>query len=427
MLLRLAPPESLKGESRSTRKASRTHDDRHANQWDRTRASSTASRHPIGDKPKLNHLHHLLTIILLAFAIPAAGCRKQTSSGLPPSNIKTDEDILFFPTYGRYDDEAGVWRFDVHGKVFEPEESSTKRAASTALLRASADVSVDTEDSVFLDARIKPFLVDNERGKSVTIKVAGEQFKAGTSEANGHFSSSLVLNADGLEVTENEIQILETQAVLGVGDSRAFAGRIHLIPSHGVSVISDIDDTIKHSQVTDRSELLQNTFLREFRAVEGMPELYKGLADFNVAFHYVSGSPWQLYQPIDAFMAVTGFPNGTFHLKQFRLTDSSAFDLLSSQQETKLAAITPLLDGFPQRVFILIGDSGEQDPEIYGRIARERSNQIVGVFIRNVTNEKSSDERFANAFENVTRDRWALFDDVSQVAQQINSLAKTKQ
>ncbi len=67
-------------------------------------------------------------------------------------------------------------------------------------------------------------------------------------------------------------------------------------------------------------------------------------------------------------MTDTGFPNGTFHLKQFRLTDSSALDLLSSQQETKFAAIKPLLDAFPQRVFILIGDSGEQDPEIYGRI-----------------------------------------------------------
>ena len=156
-----------------------------------------------------------------------------------------------------------------------------------------------------------------------------------------------------------------------------------------------------------------------------MPELYHELADSDVAFHYVSGSPWQLYQAIDAFMSDTGFPHGTFHLKQFRLTDSSALDLLSSQKETKFAAITPLLDAFPQRAFILIGDSGEQDPEIYGQIARQRANQIAGIFIRNVTNEKSDNERFANAFENVARDRWDLFDDVSQVAEQIRDLAKT--
>ncbi len=81
-------------------------------------------------------------------------------------------------------------------------------------------------------------------------------------------------------VTEEKNRILDIQAVLGVGDSRTFTGRVHLIASHGVSVISDIDDTIKHSQVTDKSELLQNTFLREFRAVEGMPELYQRIGRF---------------------------------------------------------------------------------------------------------------------------------------------------
>ncbi|MGB7326045.1 MAG: App1 family protein [Rubripirellula sp.] len=65
-------------------------------------------------------------------------------------------------------------------------------------------------------------------------------------------------------------------------------------------------------------------------------------------------------------MSEAGFPEGTFHLKQFRLKDSSVLDLLSSQQETKRSAIVPILEAFPQRQFILIGDSGEQDPEIYG-------------------------------------------------------------
>ncbi len=367
----------------------------------------------------LNHLQCPRTILLLAFAIVLVGCREQASTKPPPSNLKTDEEILFFPTYGRYDQQAELWRFDVHGKVFESEYSSTKRAALIAALRASADISVGADDSAFLDDRIRPFLVDNERGKSVTIKVAGEQFMAGTSEANGHFSKSLALGADSLDVTEGKNQIQEIEAVLRGGDSRTFTGRVHLIAPQGVSVISDIDDTIKHSQVTDKSELLQNTFLREFRAVEGMPELYTSLANSEVAFHYISGSPWQLYQPIDAFMSAAGFPQGTFHLKQFRLKDSSSLDILSSQQDTKIAAITPLLNAFPERDFILIGDSGEQDPEIYGQIAREHSDQIVGIFIRNVTGERSDDERLTTAFQNLPSDRWTLFDDVSQIREPI--------
>ena len=344
---------------------------------------------------------------------------------LPPSNLKSDEEILFFPTYGRFDPAGSVWRFDVHGKVFEPENSSFKRAALIAMLRASVDASVGLEDAAFLDDRVRPFLVDNDRGKSVAVEIAGEQFLAGTSEPNGHFSKALDLQPDSPVADMPKNQVLEIKAVLRDGDAREFTGRVHLIAPQGVSVISDIDDTIKLSQVTDKSELMKNTFLRAFRPVEGMPQLYATLADSEVAFHYVSGSPWQLYQPIEAFMSESGFPAGTLDLKYFRLKDSSVFDLLRSQNEIKLAAIKPMLDAFPQRRFLLIGDSGEQDPEIYGQIAREHSDQIIGIFIRNVTGEGSTDQRFSDAFHDVPDDRWALFDDVPEISDQIISRARS--
>ncbi len=365
------------------------------------------------------------SIVLLLSVVAVAGCREQATRKLPPSNVATDENILFFPTYGRFDSENRVWRFEVHGKVFEPEVSSSKRAALIAGLRASADVSLGEEDNPFLEERIRPFLVDNERGKTVTATIDNEDFIAGTSGANGHFSSSLVLDRDFDALVEPASQVLEIEAVLPQRDSRTFKGRVHLIAPHGVSVISDVDDTIKDSQVTDKSELLQNTFLREFRAVEEMAELYADLAGSGAVFHYVSGSPWQMFESIDGFMTVAGFPEGTFHLKQFRLKDSSALDILASQHATKLAAITPLLDAFPQRSFILVGDSGEHDPEIYGQIAREHPNQIVGIFIRNVTGEKIESERFTTAFKQVPAENWALFDDVSQIREQILSFAKT--
>lgn len=363
-------------------------------------------------------------IIPLALAVFAAGCPEQAPKKLPPSSVKADEDILFYPTYGSYDEQTNSWRFDVHGKVFEPEESSIKRAALIAVLQASADVSFERD--AFRDDRIRPFLVDNERGKSVTVEIAEGSFLAGTSQANGHFSKTLTLDAESFAPTKEKNSMLEMKAVLRSGDSRAFTGRVHLIAPQGVSVISDIDDTIKHSQVTSKSELLKNTFLREFTAVEGMPELYADLAKLDVAFHYVSGSPWQLYQPLETFMTDVGFPKGTFVLKQFRLKDSSALEILSSQKETKFAAITPLLNGFPDRDFILIGDSGEQDPEIYGEVARQHPDQVVGIFIRNVTGEKSDEERFLSEFQGVPDNRWTLFDDVSQIAEQIIEQARTK-
>ena len=343
---------------------------------------------------------------------------------IPPSNIKSDEEVLLFPTYARFDDDGGDWQFRLHGKAFEPEASSAKRAAFIAFLRASADYSVGLDDKAIIEDRIRPFLVDNERGKSITVEIAGDRYAAGTSTANGHFSNGCTLDKSSTPGLGDAVRTIEVSAVLADGDSRTFTGRLHLIPSQGVSVISDIDDTIKISQVTDRSELIKNTFLREFRPVEGLPALYTELFNAGVAFHYVSGSPWQLYQPLEAFMSSAGFPLGTFHLKHFRLKDSSALEILSSQKATKLAAITPLLEAFPHRRFILVGDSGEQDPEIYGQVALQHADQIVGIFIRNVTGEERGDDRFSIAFQNVPGDLWTLFEGVPEITATITGLAK---
>ncbi|MDV6032968.1 MAG: DUF2183 domain-containing protein [Phycisphaera sp. RhM] len=376
-----------------------------------------------------NPAKSLVLVIPLAVAMTWVIGREPETATLPPSTLNADEQILFYPTYGRFDEQAQVWRFDVHGKVFEPEDGSFKRALLIATLKSSMRGNVEIDKDAFLSDRIRPFLVDNERGKSVTIDVAGNQVAAGVSAANGHFRRSLVSGAAGLGVGPQDIgtpqnRVLTFKAVLPARDSRTFNGRIHLIAPRGVSVISDIDDTIKHSQVTDRSELMRNTFTRAFRAVEGMPELYADLADAGVAFHYVSGSPWQLYSPLEAFFSDQGFPQGTFHLKYFRLTDSSGLGLLSSQRASKLAAIEPLLDSFPDRRFILLGDSGEHDPEIYGQLARDSPDQIAGIFIRNVTASDRTDGRFQSAFEQVPADRWRLFDDVSQIRDAVVELAK---
>jgi phosphatidate phosphatase APP1 len=196
-----------------------------------------------------------------------------------------------------------------------------------------------------------------------------------------------------------------------------------LIAPQGLSVISDIDDTIKLSHVTDKSELIKNTFLREFRDVEGMADIYTGLSKRGVAFHYVSGSVWQLYQPIAGFFSEAGFPRGTFHLKHFRLKDRSVTQLWSSQTEHKLNAINPIIADFPNRHLVLIGDSGEQDPEIYGEIARQYPDQIVGIFIRNATDESPDDERFEKAFRKIANNRWMLFDEANEIQASLDKLA----
>ena len=133
-----------------------------------------------------------------------------------------------------------------------------------------------------------------------------------------------------------------------------------------------------------------------------MPEIYSEF-DADTAFHYVSGGPWQLYEPLHQFLADAEppFPRGTFHMKNVRtnLTESGTYKDIwrlvagGSKQATyeqKMGQIRTLLHRFPQRNFTLIGDSGERDPEVFSAVRDQFPDQIAEIRIRNIVNDRES-------------------------------------
>jgi phosphatidate phosphatase APP1 len=208
---------------------------------------------------------------------------------------------------------------------------------------------------------------------------------------------------------------LEFEAVMPAGDERRFRGDVLLIPPTGVSVISDIDDTIKITGVGDRNKLIENTLFKPFEAVPGMAEVYRKWADDGLAFHYVTASPWQLYEPLCGMCGPKGFPSGTWDMKYFRWKDSTALDLLKSPEKYKPEIIERILADFPRRRFVFVGDSGERDPEIYGAIARKHPRQVERILIRSVTEDKPDGERYHAAFANVPAGRWQVFEKAEQI------------
>jgi len=155
----------------------------------------------------------------------------------------------------------------------------------------------------------------------------------------------------------------------------------------GLSVVSDIDDTIKISNVADKKAFMKSLLVSNFEAVAGMEQLYaEWEKKYCARFHYVSGSPWQLWEPLANFLEEKGFPQGTAHLRKFKVTDKSIYSGAQQKKEMtrrkKLRHIEPLLLRFPKRKFVFVGDSGEEDPEIYSDLGRRYSNQVVAIFIR---------------------------------------------
>jgi len=105
-----------------------------------------------------------------------------------------------------------------------------------------------------------------------------------------------------------------------------------------------------------------------------------------------------------------GFPPGSMHLRE-STTWRTVIPGNGESRAHKLAAIERLLEDFPLRRFLLIGDSGELDPEIYGEVARTWPERVEGIVIRDVTGEGRNAARYASAFAGVPSERWHIFRD----------------
>jgi phosphatidate phosphatase APP1 len=99
------------------------------------------------------------------------------------------------------------------------------------------------------------------------------------------------------------------------------------------------------------------------------------------------------------------------HLKHVHFTDGTIFDLFKDGTETKPARIEALLERFAEHAFVMVGDSGEQDPEVYASLMRRHPEQVSRIYIRNVSGESRTDARFQTAFEGIDETRWELFED----------------
>jgi phosphatidate phosphatase APP1 len=156
-------------------------------------------------------------------------------------------------------------------------------------------------------------------------------------------------------------------------------GRVLVPPSEAqFGVVSDIDDTIVYSNVLSKWRMIISLAFSNARTRKP----FKGVGAFYRALHrgvnpvfYVSKSPWNLYVPLLEYLEVQGLPLGPLILRDFGLR---------MRKNHKSEAIEAILQTYPALRFILVGDSGEQDPEIYAGIVRRHPQRIRAIYIRSV-------------------------------------------
>ena len=326
----------------------------------------------------------------------------------PASSIGHDEEIVFFPAFAAHDATNDLWEAEVEGWIYDPEQRRAAHAVLDQAIEHETTNLTESQRAVFKE-RVFFFLTNHRRRESVAIRLGNKTYPLGQTRDDGRFSGRVRFNRGELD-SQYSSDILPFQAVLAQGDSRVFSGEIHLINSTGVTVVCDIDDTIKISQVTNQHLLAKNMFCEPFRPVPGMNGLYRHLAHHESAeFWYVSASPWQLFEPLSAFVRSNGYPNGIFCLRDFQGKHGSLRGFLRSAEKHQTGVIEPLMKKFPARQFVLIGNSGQRDPEIYAALAHKYPRQVESIYIREVTTEAPGSPRYRRLANHLLGTKWVVF------------------
>ncbi len=191
---------------------------------------------------------------------------------------------------------------------------------------------------------------------------------------------------------EVELELLDDLAVDGT--PVVATGEVLVPPIEAdFGIISDVDDTVLQTNATSLLNMARVTFLDNARTrlpFEGVAAFYRALhhgpsgTGQNPVF-YVSSSPWNLYDLLIDFLDVNGIPAGPLFLRDLGLDEEK---IIQTDHEThKVKQIEDILRTHPDLDFVLVGDSGQHDPEIYQRVIDDFPGRVKAIYIRDVSED----------------------------------------
>ena len=201
------------------------------------------------------------------------------------------------------------------------------------------------------------------------------------SDEEGHFRARL-------QPTQLAPELLWHEVNVELPDHKHGAIGHVIVPSEAAEfgIISDIDDTVVQTGATSLKSMVQSVLLANAATrlpFEGIAELYQGLHRDRNPIFYVSSSPWNLYDLLHDFLDLNHIPHGPLMLQDWGIDEDT---LITTPHDThKLEQIRTILEFYPSMKFLLVGDSGQRDPEIYHQVIQSHPGRVLAAIIRDVT------------------------------------------
>ncbi|WP_373323325.1 MULTISPECIES: App1 family protein [Methylobacterium] len=243
-------------------------------------------------------------------------------------------------------------------------------------------------------------------GAAVTARIGGDAIRVET-DRDGYFRAHLHPRLSPTETGSwHPVDLL-----LEVEPPVPAEGAVFIPPNRSrCVVVSDIDDTVMRTGVANKLKMLWRLFVEDAEsrvAFPGVAALYRALhagaggAEGNPML-YVSRAPWGLYEMLSEFFQRHGIPAGpVLFLREWGL--SWTHPLPRRATDHKQALIRHMLALYRDLPFVLIGDSGQHDPEVYAQIVEENPGRVLAVYIRNVSREAARIEEIVRLAGAVAR------------------------
>jgi len=234
-------------------------------------------------------------------------------------------------------------------------------------------------------------------GVDLEAEFQGETIQVSTDE-EGYFEIKMAV--DGRELSEgwHPVRLRLLHDLLGRATEVVALGEVYFPAANpDFGIISDIDDTILTTGAARLWEMLKVTFTQNAHTripFAGVSEFYDALRKgsdhiLSNPIFYVSSSPWNIYDFLMEFLEAHHISKGPLMLRDLGLSRDQL--IAGSHREHKLKQIEQILNVFADLRFILIGDSGQEDPQIYFEIVTKYPGRILTVYIRDVSGADLSD------------------------------------
>ena len=362
-----------------------------------------------------------------------------SSLGLDDAQVSAlPTQVLNLDPYANWT-ESG-WNVRFHGNVYKQPNTSTadlNRLANIFLVDTSVeDLPQDQADrarnvtaSIFViqqgDVAVAPIHLDPaaSQGSSGEPGGGGAVTPSGGNQTitlpynttvEGDFDVFVPISGNGL-MNGNEtdqVQRLNTHVEgASIGNSTAY-----LVPTTGLTVVSDIDDILRITKIYEPSQGLLNSFAKEYVPWENMPDIYANWSKSlpNMHFHYLTTTPEQVTREYMNF-TYSHYPGGSFDTRPLNFSDVSA--TLSIRK----FLLTKIFETFPERKFILVADTSNSDVmKDYPLMATTYPDQVQCIFLRNTTATDSGDKfpYDTSGFKDLNQEKYMFFlnpDDLSNL------------